>query len=278
MSIDRHREQRHSYDIQALDAGTELPRLEQQVELVRELEQPYLDRMDISPDATVVDLGCGPGFMSRVLARMVPRGRVIGVDVDPELLDQARSSFAVHGLGNGAFLLGWAHEIPLRDGEADLVYARFLLQHLSNPVEVLREVRRVGRPGGWVLILDTDDGALLVHPEPEGLPRLLEASRRSQAMVGGDRHVGRKLREHMLAAGLEHVRVEMTPFSSEMVGMQAFIDICLGYKRQIIAAELMPPEEVEAVLQELSSLDEEKGAFAQTLGYMAYGRFPARPQ
>lgn len=266
--------QRHSYDIAALDSGAEMKRLEQQVDLVRTLEKPYLERLELSRAATVVDLGCGPGYMSRVLASMVPQGSLVGVDVSPELLVQAQNGLREDGLSNGSFVRAWAHHLPLAGGIADLVYARFLMQHLPDPVAVLREARRVSKPGACTVIVDTDDGALVVHPELPGLRRLIEASQESQRRVGGDRHVGRKLRGYLIAAGYEDVRVDVSPFTSDMVGMDRFLDIAVGYKRQIIAPDLMSPSEVDAALTELKGLDSARGAFAHALGYAACGRAP----
>lgn len=274
MTSEGSKKQRFSYDIVAMDSSSELQRLEQQVRVVQQLEQPRLDSLELHPDATVVDLGCGPGFMSQTLARLVPRGLVIGVDTAGELLEQARKLFERRGLDNGTFLQGLAHDLPLETDSADLVYARFLFQHLSNPQEVLRETLRVLKPGGWMMILDTDDGSLLVHPEPEGLARLLDASQRSQAGVGGDRLIGRKLRQLLLDADFDEVRMDLQPFTSDMVGMHTFLDITLGYKRQIIDPEILSAGEVSSLLDTLSMLDCGAGAFAQAMGYFAFGRAP----
>jgi len=268
------KKQRFSYDIVAMDSGSELPRLEQQVRVVQQLEEPRLDSLQLAADAMVVDLGCGPGFMSRTLAARVPRGQVVGVDTSPDLLAHARELFTRQGLDNGTFLEGLAHQLPLEPGSVDLVYARFLFQHLSNPGEVLQEAKRVLRPGGWMMVLDTDDGSLLVHPEPEGLGRLLDASRRSQARVGGDRLVGRKLRMMLMDAGFDEVRLDLQPFTSDMVGMHTFLDITLGYKQQIIDPEILPAEEVAASLEQLSALDRGAGAFAHAMGYFGFGKAP----
>ena len=265
---------RHSYDVRALDEQAETRRLAAQVEMVEALERPYIEALGLSASSTVIDLGCGPGYMTRTLAGIFPAGRVIGVDVSPSLLAQARERLREHHLPNAALLRAWADHLPIASGVANLVYARFLLQHLAAPIEVLREARRALRPDGTVVIVDTDDGGLVVHPEPPGLARLLAASHEAQARLLGDRHVGRKLRGHLIEAGFVDVTVEVRSFTSDMVGMDAFLDITLGYKRQIIPPDLMTPAEVEAVLAEVRALDPARGAFAHALGYVARGRAP----
>ena len=83
-----------SYDMDELDAGAELPRLQQQARVALELELEALRALNLPTDATIADVGCGPGFMSCQIAKLVPNGRVIGIDADPALLKQAEASAA----------------------------------------------------------------------------------------------------------------------------------------------------------------------------------------
>lgn len=265
---------RHSYDMGELDEAAELERLRAQVDLVRGMERAYLATLGIAPTATVLDLGCGPGYLSEVLGELVPDGRVIGVDVDPGLLARAAGSFAKRGWTHGEFVEAWADRLPLPDQGVDLVYSRFLFQHLADPAAVAREVRRVLRPGGLVVLVDTDDAGLVVYPEPEAFQALLEGSRAAQSRVGGDRFVGRKLRSYLVDAGFLDVHVRLEPFTSELVGMAAFLDIAVGYKRQIITEDLLPAATVDGVVASLSALARDPRAFGQTFGYIAKARAP----
>ena len=265
---------RHSYDMGELDEAAELERLRAQVDLVRGMERAYLATLGIAPTATVLDLGCGPGYLSEVLGELVPGGRVLGVDVDPGLLARARDAFARRGWTHGEFVEAWADRLPLPDHGVDLVYSRFLFQHLADPAAVAREVRRVLRPGGLVVLVDTDDAGLLVYPEPEGFQALLEGSRAAQSRVGGDRFVGRKLRSYLVDAGFVDVDVRLEPFTSELVGMAAFVDIAVGYKRQIITEDLLPAATVDGVVASLGALARDPRAFGQTFGYIAKARAP----
>ena len=265
---------RHSYDMDALDEAAELERLRAQADLVRAMERAYLTSLELSPTASVLDLGCGPGFVSEVLGELVPGGRVWGADVDPALLALARQAFARRGWAHGEFVEAWADRLPLADASLDLVYARFLFQHLADPAAVLREVRRVLRPGGRVVLVDTDDAGLAVYPEPDGFQALLAASRAAQSRVGGDRYVGRKLRHHLVAGGFVEAQVRVEPFTSELVGMRAFLDIAVGYKRQIITDDLLPAAAVRDTMAALAALTGLPGAFGQTFGYVATARAP----
>ncbi len=257
-----------SYAMTALDEQAELPRLELQARVASELEEALVARAPIAPSDTVVDVGCGPGFFTGTLASLVPDGWVFGVDIDEGLLEQARVGV---DHPRSVFIQGSADELPLPGEVADLVYARFLLQHVPDPTGVLVEMKRVARPGGRVMTLDTDDGAIVVHPEPVGLRKLLSASQTAQRRLGGDRHAGRKLRSWYAEAGFGRASVELVPFTSEMVGIEAWVELVLGFKAQIITPDLMSPDAIARTLASCRGLAGVEGAFAQTLAYFGDG-------
>ena len=264
-----------SYQLGGLaDPKAELERLERQARVAQAMEIAWLRQLGIAPDARVLDVGCGPGFMSEALAELVPEGRVVGVDADLELLREGRRRLAADDRDNVRFVHGSVDEMPVESDSSDLAYARFLFQHLPRPVAALQEMRRVVAPGGRVVVVDTDDGGLVLHPQPAGLPALLAASQAAQSRRGGDRKVGRKLRAHMVAAGLEQVQVEVVPFTSEQVGMAAFLDICLGFKSHIIEADELSADEVAQTMAAARALIERADAFGHALAYVAVGTVP----
>lgn len=263
-------DQVHSYD----HGGdpTELSRLSMQADVAWALERSQLLANGLKPTDRVVDVGCGPGHLSCRIAGLVPTGSVVGVDTDAALLDQARTQAAAAGLDRVSFRQSWADGMPLATDSTDFGYARFLLQHVPRPVEVLKELARVVVPGGTVMIVDTDDGGILVHPEPPGLRALLHASEAGQARNGGDRHIGRKLSSHMAAAGLVDVKTTVVPFTSHMVGGPAWMQLCLGFKTRVVAGDDLTPDEVAIVLENVRTTLATPGSFAQTMVYVAVGR------
>lgn len=104
---------------------------------------------------TVVDLGAGAGFDCFLAAERVgPTGRVIGVDMTPEMVERARANAASGGFANVEFRLGEIEALPVRDGSADVVISNCVLNLSGDRPRVLAEVMRVLRPGGRFMISD----------------------------------------------------------------------------------------------------------------------------
>src|ERR1700758_3076475 len=97
----------------------------------------------LSPDAKVLDVGCGPGTITADLADRVPRGHVTGIDAAQEVIDQAAE--AVGDRANLKFATGDVYALDYPDDSFDIVHAHQVLQHLGDPVRALAEMRRVTR-------------------------------------------------------------------------------------------------------------------------------------
>jgi SAM-dependent methyltransferase len=105
----------------------------------------------------VADFGCGVGVVTRMLAGMVgPSGSVTGVDVNGQQLSEAAEWCESQGVANASFVNADACRTGLPRGSFDLVYCRFLLLHLPDPLACLREMRDVLRPGGIIVVEDGD--------------------------------------------------------------------------------------------------------------------------
>jgi len=162
-----------------------------------------LDRL--APDASMLDVGCGPGTITLGLAARVPDGEVVGIDAEPDILDEARAQPGAAQQPNLRFEPGDVRALQFPDHTFDVVHAHQLLQHLPDPVAALREMRRVCRPGGIVAARDSDYGAMCWHPASAGLDRWLELYRAVARTAGGEPDAGRHLRSWALAAGCTSV-------------------------------------------------------------------------
>lgn len=149
----------------------------------------------LKPDHTILDIGCGPGTITTDLAQLVPQGRVTGVDAIEDVLEHARSHAAARGVtGNLVFEAVDANALPYADGTFDVVFCHQVLQHVKDPVGILKEMRRVAKPGGVVAAREADYKSFSWYPEPAGLDRWLALYRQVARACGGEPDAGRYLR------------------------------------------------------------------------------------
>jgi ubiquinone/menaquinone biosynthesis C-methylase UbiE len=161
-----------------------------------------LRRAGIRPGMQCVDLGCGGGEVTFDLARLVaPGGFVTGVDMDEVKLGLARKAAAERGVSNVEFLAGNVNSWD-DQGAYDVVYSRFLLQHLSEPVDLLRRMWAAVRSGGLVIVEDADFDGWCCHPPNEGFDFFVRAYAEVIRRRGGDHATGRKLYHYFLDAGI----------------------------------------------------------------------------
>lgn len=231
----------------------ELERLERQASIALPLERAVWERAGLRPGMRVLDLACGPGIVSQALARHVAPAKVVGVDLSQDLLAEARRlQQEAEPLPNLEFRQGNVYDLDLDDASFDFVYARFLFQHLSEPLRALTTIRRVLRPGGVLCAVDVDDAWLMLQPEPVGFEPFTRAAATGQTARGGDRYVGRKLAACCHEAGLADARTDVQVITSHAIGLKTFLDITTGFKSEQIPVE--EREMAEAWLAEIYGL------------------------
>ncbi len=119
----------------------------------------------------VVDIGSGAGLDSFVAASLVdPEGRVVGVDMTPEMLAKARANRELVGARNVEFREGLAEQLPVEDAWADVVISNGVFNLCSDKRQVFNEIWRVLRPGGVLQFADIANG----RPVPEGALRQID--------------------------------------------------------------------------------------------------------
>ena len=122
----------------------ELARLEGQATVAWELERGMLEQAGLKPGMQVLDLACGPGFITNRIAELVqPEGAVTGIDLNEQLLAVAQSRQGDAATSPVRFLKGDVYDLDLPAESFDFVYARFLLQHLESPVRALEQAGKV---------------------------------------------------------------------------------------------------------------------------------------
>ena len=159
----------------------------------------------LRPGMSVLDVGCGAGSVTADLAALVAPGSVTGVDTSAEALGRARELVAQRGPGNVELVSGDIAGLDFPDGTFDVVHAHQVLQHLTDPVAALREMRRVCRPGGLVAARDADYAAMTWFPAVPGLEDWRELYSTVARSTGAEPDAGRRLLSWARAAGFGDV-------------------------------------------------------------------------
>ena len=156
--------------------------------------------------AHVLDVGCGPGTITGDLAARVPGGQVTGIDAAAEALAGARAEAARRDQRNVTFDAGDVRHLDFADAAFDVVHAHQVLQHLTDPVAALAEMRRVCRPGGVVAARDGDYGGFLWYPGDPELAEWRTLYQRVARATGGEPDAGRRMIAWARRAGFTDVR------------------------------------------------------------------------
>ncbi|MFQ5666725.1 MAG: methyltransferase domain-containing protein [Candidatus Binatia bacterium] len=170
--------------------------------------EPLIAGAELGLGQTVVDYGCGPGFLAAEIARRVgPAGHVIGCDLNPEFLRRARARVESEQL---AVRVTWYHvqddRVPLPDACVDRVLCKNVLEYVPSIDATLREFRRVLKRGGRAHAIDSDWYTLIVEPlGPDRVARLLAAARTAYK----EPLAGRKLYGAFQQAGFRDVTAKV---------------------------------------------------------------------
>jgi len=211
----------------------------------------YFARLPLASAPRVLALGCGTGVEVRAL-RQRPEfnGTIVGLDHSPNFIAEARRLTTREGLDRDVeYRVGDAHQLDLPDARFDVVLAHTLVSHVTDPLGVLREARRVVKPGGVVAIFDGDYASLTFsHPDPDLARRVEETL---LELVVNNPRVMRDMPRLLRDAGLE--LSEATPHIYAEIGSGSFFaNFSESYGTILKGSGLLPEDDVERWRTELA--------------------------
>jgi len=183
----------HSY------TAEEQERLVAQARFLERYTHPFVD---LTGCTQVLEIGCGVGAQIAVVLRRHPHVRVTGVDIARAQLDTARGVLAAPLVaGRAALCAASGAALPFRDDSFDAAYAFWLLEHVAEPIPILREAHRVLRPGGRLYCTEVFNSGLYAWPPAPALAAYWREFNDLQRAMGGDPDVGIRLANLAMEAG-----------------------------------------------------------------------------
>jgi len=222
--------------------------------------------------ATVLEAGCGVGAQTVILAGNSPGGRITSIDVSPESIAQAERLLGARGITNVSLQVADVFDLPFEEGQYDHVFVCFLFEHLADPEEALARLKRVLRPGGSITVIEGDHGSAFFNPPSERANKAIDCLVESQARLGGDSLIGRRLFPLLTATGFKDVRVSprmvyadsSRPEMVEGFTRNTFTAMVEGARERALELGLATADEFDRGVCDLHRTAEEDGVFCYT--------------
>jgi ubiquinone/menaquinone biosynthesis C-methylase UbiE len=238
--------------------------------LLHQAKQRSYVFMQIQPGYKVLDVGCGPGTDTVALGQIVgSTGQVSGVDYDAAMVAEANQRAENSGVS------AWvkhqqvdATALPWEANEFDACRSERLFQHLFNPEQALAEMARVTKPGGWVVVLDTDWGSLSTDTEETDIERRLARVCAERCLRNG--YSGRQLYRLFKRRNLKDITIEMFPAIVTSYALARQIAIFDRTEKEALAAGIITEHELERWHISLERADTE-GVFFNSASMVLVG-------
>lgn len=238
--------------------GTDPTEQERLAALNRANNPAFLRFLELDGARDILEVGSGLGLLAGEVARAAPSARVIGLEASVEQL--ARTPRGGDAPPNLTFVHGDAHALPFGDASFDVVYCRFVLEHVGDPARVLREMSRVLRPGGRAFVQENNILINDFDPDCPAFERVWRAFAALQSRLGGDALVGKRLYRLMSAAGFSHTKLSIQTelHHSGQPAFEPWVRNLIGNVRSgetaLLHHGLASREEIDGAIAELEAL------------------------
>ena len=180
----------------------------------------------LRPGLRILDVGCGPGFISVRLADAVAPGELYGIDMEPSQIEMAKGIAADKGCENASFHVADIADLPFEDGFFDVACCNDVLAYVPGTGAALSEVKRVLKPGGVFGCREIIIDSSFTHPELGFMRRGFDVFADLLAADEGHPQIGKALKMHLYEAGFEDIRISASyNFYDTSEEIEAFYDM-----------------------------------------------------
>ncbi|HEV7914423.1 MAG TPA: methyltransferase domain-containing protein [Albitalea sp.] len=220
----------------------------------------------------VLEAGCGIGAQTLTLAQRSPQAQFTSIDISAVSIAEARRRVEQAGIANVVLQQADIFALPFAAGAFDHVFVCFVLEHLAQPVEALRLLRRLLRPGGSITVIEGDHGLTCFHPDSAAAHAAIQCQVTLQRQAGGNALIGRQIFPLLVEAGFDAVQVSprmvyvdaSRPAWVDGFTRKTFTAMIEGVREPAIAAGLIGAERFDAGIRDLHRTTEADGVFCYT--------------
>ena len=233
----------------SLEFEAEIQRLKAQVLLSWEKEARTLKWFGLADGMNVLEAGSGPEFFTEKLLELLPNSSITAVEIDPVLHEKAVAYLQDKAGDRVNRIEASVADTGLDDNTFDFAIARLLFVHLPDPVAAAREIFRILKPGGKLVIIDSDADLFWLTNPPWSVQIVREKFKQVMASRGGDLSIGRNLCRILKEAGFGNVDLEAVVSHSDIIGIEAFEPLLdSGPILQLVKQGLISELEIESYL------------------------------
>ena len=247
-------------------------------EAVRAYKDMSFDLLEMEEGMQVLDVGCGVGIdLSHLARRVGDAGRVIGLELDPDLVRVARQSTSEESRPGIQIVQGDAEQMPFADEQFDRVRADRAVQHMQRPEQAIAQMWRVLRPGGILTLVEPDWGGLMLYPaSPLGGDNDSSLQRVLGYLRGHLPHalIGRQLHAHLHRRhdAWEHIHVQAVSFTHTSWDVIDVVCLVSTTARACMQEDPTCVDEIEAWLHALQVADRQHEFLASIPLFFAFAR------
>lgn len=155
----------------------------------------------------ILEAGCGVGAQTKIIAPKNPQSHFISVDISPDSIISASKTIEALNISNVQCRVADIFELPFENETFDHVFVCFVLEHLSNPLLALQELKRVLKTTGSITVIEGDHGSTYFYPECDESKKAIECQIELQKRNGGNALIGRQLFPLLDSAGFNEIQV-----------------------------------------------------------------------
>jgi len=222
--------------------------------------------------SSVLEAGCGVGAQTLTLASNSPKALITSIDVSEASIAEARRIVQAAGIGSVTLRQADIFHLPFPPASFDHVFLCFVLEHLDQPVEALRALKSVLKPGGTITVIEGDHGSTYFYPDSEFARRAVHCQVELQARARGNALIGRALYPLLTAAGFGEISVSprmvyvdsSKPELVEGFTKKTFTSMIEGIRQSSLDAGLMSERDFDKGVADLYRTAEVDGVFCYT--------------